>query len=244
MDLSNPCARPRRARSFREPARLAPRRWLTRRPSLELRSIGRTRSKHESQWTDNQSTTGVRTQLALPRGGCLRRAPSPRRPRRATLARLSSARTRRVNWSGGVVLVWPFRLLSVTPRPSHTCATPWASRWPPDSGSVFRAVTAYLEDQAHDRVHPVFLLDESISCSKSCSNTCTSCSTTSMARVRSSPPASQGGGGAPDNVRLLCRSHNRFAAEREYGRKHRRASHCPAETAELRAPATRDMTDG
>jgi len=29
-----------------------------------------------------------------------------------------------------------------------------------DSGSVFRAVTAYVEDQSRDRIHPVFLLDE------------------------------------------------------------------------------------
>jgi len=29
-----------------------------------------------------------------------------------------------------------------------------------DSGSVFRAVTAYVEDQSRERVHPVFLLDE------------------------------------------------------------------------------------
>jgi 5-methylcytosine-specific restriction endonuclease McrA len=33
-------------------------------------------------------------------------------------------------------------------------------------------------------------------------------------------PRAKGGGGEPDNVRLLCRSHNRFAAEREYGRRH------------------------
>lgn len=30
-----------------------------------------------------------------------------------------------------------------------------------DSGAVFRAVTAYVEDQSRERVHPVFLLDES-----------------------------------------------------------------------------------
>ena len=29
-----------------------------------------------------------------------------------------------------------------------------------DSGSVFRAVTTYVEEQSRDRVHPVFLLDE------------------------------------------------------------------------------------
>lgn len=29
-----------------------------------------------------------------------------------------------------------------------------------DSGSVFRAVTTYVEDQSRERVHPVFLLDE------------------------------------------------------------------------------------
>lgn len=29
-----------------------------------------------------------------------------------------------------------------------------------DSGSVFRGVTAYVEDQSRERVHPVFLLDE------------------------------------------------------------------------------------
>lgn len=29
-----------------------------------------------------------------------------------------------------------------------------------DSGSVFRAVTCYVEDQSRERVHPVFLLDE------------------------------------------------------------------------------------
>ncbi len=29
-----------------------------------------------------------------------------------------------------------------------------------DSGSVFRAVTAYVEDHSRERVHPVFLLDE------------------------------------------------------------------------------------
>lgn len=30
-----------------------------------------------------------------------------------------------------------------------------------DSGSVFRGVTAYVEDQSRERIHPVFLLDES-----------------------------------------------------------------------------------
>ena len=30
----------------------------------------------------------------------------------------------------------------------------------PDSGSVFRAVTTYVEEQSRDRIHPVFLLDE------------------------------------------------------------------------------------
>jgi general secretion pathway protein A len=29
-----------------------------------------------------------------------------------------------------------------------------------DSGSVFRGVTAYVEDQSRERIHPVFLLDE------------------------------------------------------------------------------------
>jgi hypothetical protein len=33
-------------------------------------------------------------------------------------------------------------------------------------------------------------------------------------------PRAKGGSAAPDNVRLLCRSHNHFAAEREYGRRH------------------------
>lgn len=33
-------------------------------------------------------------------------------------------------------------------------------------------------------------------------------------------PRAKGGGSEPDNLRLLCRHHNRFSAEREYGRKH------------------------
>ena len=33
-------------------------------------------------------------------------------------------------------------------------------------------------------------------------------------------PRGQGGGAEPDNLRLLCRAHNHFAAEREYGRAH------------------------
>jgi hypothetical protein len=33
-------------------------------------------------------------------------------------------------------------------------------------------------------------------------------------------PWAKGGGAEPDNLRLLCRAHNRLAAEREYGRAH------------------------
>ena len=33
-------------------------------------------------------------------------------------------------------------------------------------------------------------------------------------------PLGKGGDSKPDNVRLLCRAHNRLAAEREYGRKY------------------------
>jgi hypothetical protein len=48
-------------------------------------------------------------------------------------------------------------------------------------------------------------------------------------------PSGKGGSSEPENVRLLCRAHNRFAAERAYGRDHvaraiqarkRRAAHC------------------
>src|SRR4029077_5502624 len=33
-------------------------------------------------------------------------------------------------------------------------------------------------------------------------------------------PSGKGGGSEPENLRLLCRAHNRFAAERAYGRQH------------------------
>jgi hypothetical protein len=33
-------------------------------------------------------------------------------------------------------------------------------------------------------------------------------------------PSGKGGSSAPENLRLLCRAHNRFAAERAYGRDH------------------------
>jgi hypothetical protein len=33
-------------------------------------------------------------------------------------------------------------------------------------------------------------------------------------------PSGKGGSSAPENLRLLCRAHNRFAAERAYGREH------------------------
>jgi hypothetical protein len=47
-------------------------------------------------------------------------------------------------------------------------------------------------------------------------------------------PKAKGGGSEPDNLRLLCRPHNRFAAEREYGRKH--VAHTIAERRRERAP--------
>jgi hypothetical protein len=47
-------------------------------------------------------------------------------------------------------------------------------------------------------------------------------------------PRAKGGGSEPDNLRLLCRTHNRFAAEREYGRKH--VEHSIAERRRERAP--------
>jgi hypothetical protein len=33
-------------------------------------------------------------------------------------------------------------------------------------------------------------------------------------------PAGKGGSSEPDNLRLLCRAHNLFAAEQAYGRNH------------------------
>jgi hypothetical protein len=47
-------------------------------------------------------------------------------------------------------------------------------------------------------------------------------------------PRAKGGGAEPDNVRLLCRQHNRYAAEREYGRRH--VEHTIAERRRARAP--------
>jgi len=47
-------------------------------------------------------------------------------------------------------------------------------------------------------------------------------------------PRAKGGGSEPDNLRLLCRQHNRFAAEREYGRRH--VEHSIAERRRQPAP--------
>jgi hypothetical protein len=47
-------------------------------------------------------------------------------------------------------------------------------------------------------------------------------------------PRAKGGGSEPPNLRILCRSHNRFAAEQVYGRKH--IEHSIAERRRERAP--------
>jgi hypothetical protein len=38
--------------------------------------------------------------------------------------------------------------------------------------------------------------------------------------MRPHSPEGQGGSSEPVNIRILCRNHNRWAAEREYGRRH------------------------
>jgi hypothetical protein len=46
-------------------------------------------------------------------------------------------------------------------------------------------------------------------------------------------PRAKRGGSGPDNIRFLCRAHNRLAAEHEFGRDHMEA----AITARRQAPA-------
>jgi hypothetical protein len=55
-------------------------------------------------------------------------------------------------------------------------------------------------------------------------------------------PRGKGGGSSVDNVRLLCRSHNRLAAEREYGREHieRATARARSERAWRRHSQTKD----
>jgi hypothetical protein len=46
------------------------------------------------------------------------------------------------------------------------------------------------------------------------------CGSTAWLELDHRQPAGKGGGPEPDNLRLLCRAHNRRAAEHEYGRGH------------------------
>jgi hypothetical protein len=46
------------------------------------------------------------------------------------------------------------------------------------------------------------------------------CGTRAWLEVDHRQPRGKGGSSEPDNLRLLCRAHNQFAAERAYGRAH------------------------
>lgn len=44
------------------------------------------------------------------------------------------------------------------------------------------------------------------------------CGSTAWLEIDHHHPAGKGGSSSPDNLRMLCRAHNRVAAERAYGR--------------------------
>ena len=46
------------------------------------------------------------------------------------------------------------------------------------------------------------------------------CDSTAWLEFDHEHPSGKGGGSEPENLRLLCRAHNRFEAERDYGREH------------------------